>query len=218
MYVQPDGVTDELLEAMAEHADVCHYLDMPLQHASASVLRAHAARRATRSLPARSSARIRDALPDVVLRTTLIAGFPGETASDVGELERLPRGGALRLRGRVRLLAEDGTPAATMPDLSADDDALERARSGCATSPTRIGFERAAARVGDDARGARRGHEEDGVRVGRWRGQAPEVDGRAYSLDSAATARRDRARADRRLARLRPRGGGVSDRRCSCGT
>ena len=111
MYVQPDGVTDELLAAIADSPNVVRYLDMPLQHASARVLRAmHRSGDAEAFL--QLIARIRAALPGVVLRTTLIAGHPGESAADFKELLRFVDDARFDYVGVFAYSPEEGTVAA----------------------------------------------------------------------------------------------------------
>ena len=85
MYIEPQGVTDELLDVISAHDNVCSYLDVPLQHASESVLRAMNRRGSAKS-HRELIERIRLRVPDITLRTTLIAGFPGETEADFEEL------------------------------------------------------------------------------------------------------------------------------------
>jgi len=176
MYVQPDGVNDQLLAAIAENDNVCRYLDIPLQHAARPVLRAM-----KRSGDADSFlallARIRAVLPDVVLRTTIIAGFPGETTSDVRELQRFLSSARFDYVGVFVYSPEDGTAAAGMDaqvPLRTRRARAQRLRDLCDT----IGFECAAARVDRVLEVLIEGVDpDDGVVVGRWRGQAPEIDG-----------------------------------------
>ncbi len=176
MYVQPDGVTDELLAAIAENPNVCHYLDIPLQHASKPVLRAMKRSGDSASFLALLE-RIRDVLPDVVLRTTLIAGFPGETTADVRELRRFLTAARFDYVGVFIYSPEEGTAAAEL-----DDQVPLRTRRARAQRlrdlADEIGFERAAARVGSVVQVLVEGIDPDeGVVIGRWRGQAPEIDG-----------------------------------------
>lgn len=175
MYVQPDGVTDALLESIATHERVCHYLDVPLQHASAAVLRAMGRTGdATRHLEL--VARIRAALPDVTLRTTLIAGFPGETAADVDLLEDFVESACFDYTGVFAYSPEEGTRAASAPHQVRP--ATRRARAQRIRDVAdRVGFQRAASRVGEVVRVLVEGVDEAGETVGRTCGQAPDVDG-----------------------------------------
>lgn len=175
MYVQPDGVTPELLEVMASEPVVCHYLDMPLQHSSASVLK-NMHRRGSSAEFLRLIKHIRDVMPDVVLRTSLIAGFPGETREDMRELESFLKAAQLDYAGVFSYSPEDGTPAAEMPGLPVKRTRLRRAQRLRDVADL-IGFEKAAERAGSTLEVLVEGVDEEGVTVGRWDGQAPEVDG-----------------------------------------
>ena len=176
MYVQPDGVTDDLLAAIAECPAVCHYLDIPLQHAARSVLR-DMRRSGDSASFLEMIARVRAALPDVALRTTLIAGFPGETTADVRELRAFLRAARFDYAGVFVYSPEAGTPAAKLPGqvpLRTRRARAQRLRD----LADEIGFERAAERVDGIVDVLVEGvDEDDGVTIGRWRGQAPEIDG-----------------------------------------
>ncbi len=184
MYAQPDGVTTRLLDSMAGHPTVCHYLDMPLQHASPTVLRRMRRRGGAESYM-KLLTRIRDKMPDVVLRTTLIAGFPGETRGDAALLERFVQAADFDYTGVFVYSPEEGTAAATFPQqvpLRTRRARAQRLRDlGDA-----IGFARAATRIGQELEVLVEGRDlDEGVVVGRWRGQAPDVDG-IVLLDSGS--------------------------------
>ncbi|MBN1192267.1 MAG: 30S ribosomal protein S12 methylthiotransferase RimO [Coriobacteriia bacterium] len=174
MYLQPDGVNDRLLETISRSAHVCHYLDIPLQHTSAPVLQAMG-RTGDADRHMAMLDRIRLDLPDVVLRTTVIAGFPGETDDQAAELEAFLAEAAFDYVGVFVYSPEEGTPAASMPDQLPDDTRLERAQRLRDTADA-VGFARAAALVGTMQRVLVEGLE-DGESVGRTCGQAPDVDG-----------------------------------------
>jgi ribosomal protein S12 methylthiotransferase len=176
MYVQPDGVTDDLLSAMAENANVCRYLDIPLQHASKSVLRAMG-RRGDGVAFLQLLARIRAAMPDVALRTTVIAGFPGETRADARMLDTFLREARFDCVGVFAYSPEEGTTAALLPDQVPPRTRRARAQR-LRDLADDIGLERAASHVGQVLDVLVEGmDEDDDVVVGRWRGQAPEIDG-----------------------------------------
>lgn len=176
MYAQPDGITDELLAAMARHDNVCRYLDMPLQHASKPVLRAMRRGGDAESYLALIE-RIRSVMPDIVLRTTLIAGFPGETRDDVRTLHGFLEQARFDYVGVFPYSPESGTSAAEMEDqvpLRTRRARAQRLRDIAEV----IGFERASQRVGSNLEILVEGvDDDDGVTIGRWRGQAPEIDG-----------------------------------------
>lgn len=175
MYVQPDGITDALLAAMASHPTVCHYLDMPLQHASESVLRGMR-RTGSGEDFLRLIERIRRAMSDVVLRTTVIAGFPGETRADVETLINFIEEADLDYVGVFPYSPEDGTEAASMPGLPQKRTRIARAQR-IRDAADRVGIRKASHRVGECLEVLSEGVDEEGAPVGRWRGQAPEIDG-----------------------------------------
>lgn len=176
MYVQPDGVTDDLLSAMAENANVCRYLDIPLQHASRNVLRAMG-RRGDAPAFLQLLARIRAAMPDIALRTTVIAGFPGETRADARLLQTFLREARFDYVGVFAYSPEEGTMAALLADQVPTRTRRARAQR-LRDLADDIGLEQAAARVGQVLEVLVEGiDEDDDVVVGRWRGQAPEIDG-----------------------------------------
>lgn len=174
MYVQPDEITPELLEVIAQSPLICRYLDMPLQHASRDVLRAMG-RRGSGGEFLRLIGVIRDLVPGVALRTTLITGFPGETREDARELVDFVREAGLDYVGVFAYSPEEGTAAAVMPAQVPKRTRVARAQR-VRDAADEIGTARAAAHVGSVLEVLVEGLEE-GVTVGRHRGQAPEIDG-----------------------------------------
>ncbi|NBI32036.1 30S ribosomal protein S12 methylthiotransferase RimO [Enterorhabdus sp. P55] len=178
MYLQPEGVTDELLAVMGRHANVCSYLDIPLQHVCEPVLRAMN-RRGSRASFEALVGRIRAALPDVTLRTTLIAGFPGEDDEQFEELLDFVAEGLFDYVGVFAYSREEGTAAFDLPGQVDEDEKAERAQrlrdaADAASAPL------IAARVGRVAEVLVEGAEEDGQLFGRAQCQAPDVDGVTY--------------------------------------
>jgi ribosomal protein S12 methylthiotransferase len=184
MYVQPDGVTDRLLEVVAESETVCDYLDIPVQHASRDVLRRMGRGGDASSLLSLVD-RIRTAVPGVALRTTIMAGFPGETEADVDVLEEFLEEARFEHVGVFAFSAEEGTPAAGMADCVPNEVALERARSLSHTADA-ISEDVFRGLVGSTLLVLSDGFE-DTRPVGRWHGQAPGIDGVVY-LDDAVPA------------------------------
>jgi ribosomal protein S12 methylthiotransferase len=124
LYLQPDGVTDELLEALAAHA--VPYVDVPLQHASGAVL--HRMRRGGDGAAHLDLlARVRGALPGAAVRSTFITGFPGETDGEFEELEDFVRDAGLAVAGVFVYDEQEGTAAAGMPGAVPHELACERA-------------------------------------------------------------------------------------------
>jgi ribosomal protein S12 methylthiotransferase len=115
LYLYPTTITDDVLAAMAACPKVCRYIDLPLQHASAAVLR-RMRRPGNRETYDALLARIRRHLPDVTLRTTFIVGFPGETEEDVAELEAFVRDTEFDHVGVFTYSHEEGTRAYGLAD------------------------------------------------------------------------------------------------------
>src|SRR5262249_36377554 len=116
LYMYPQHVTDGLLRTIARERRICSYLDMPLQHASDRMLTAM--RRGGAGAGGRLReliVRIREAIPDVVLRSSFIVGFPGETEDDFEELLRFIEDVQLDRVGVFRYSQEEDTPAAELP-------------------------------------------------------------------------------------------------------
>lgn len=178
MYIEPQGVTDELLDAIAAHENVCSYLDVPLQHASKDVLRAM--NRAGDAQSHRALVeRIRERVPNVTLRTTLIAGFPGETEDDFDQLCDFLEDAEFDYVGVFPYSAEEGTRAAELDGRIEEDVRIERAQK-IRDIADAIGEGRVSARIGSAMDVLVLGREEDGQLYGRAMCQAPEVDGVVY--------------------------------------
>jgi ribosomal protein S12 methylthiotransferase len=115
LYGYPEELTEEIIDVMLEEPKVLHYLDLPIQHASDRILRLMGRR--TNQAELRSMVqRLRERIPDICLRTTLIAGFPGETQEDFEELYRFVNEMEFDRLGVFPYSQEEGTRAAEMPD------------------------------------------------------------------------------------------------------
>ncbi len=115
LYCYPEEVDDELIRVIREEEKVCHYLDLPIQHANDEILRAMG-RKTNRAELTGLIARLREEIPDICLRTTLITGFPGETLAQHQELMDFVEEMAFDRLGVFQYSREDGTPAAAMSD------------------------------------------------------------------------------------------------------
>lgn len=115
LYCYPEEITDELIEVIKEEPKVCHYLDIPIQHASDRILK-RMGRRTTKEQLRQIVAKLREAIPDICLRTTLITGFPGETGEDFEELMDFVDEMEFDRLGVFPYSQEEDTPAAEMPD------------------------------------------------------------------------------------------------------
>lgn len=175
MYVQPDEITPDLLDAMASSPVVCRYLDMPLQHASRDVLQ-RMGRRGDAGEYLRLIGVVRDLLPGVALRTTLISGFPGETKADAKRLLDFIADAKLDYVGVFPYSPEEGTKAAEMPDQVPARTRVARAQR-IRDAADAISVEKVASLVGSTLEVLVEGVDEEGTTVGRHRGQAPEIDG-----------------------------------------
>jgi ribosomal protein S12 methylthiotransferase len=184
LYLYPTTVTDDVIEAIGECEKVCRYIDLPLQHASADVLR-RMRRPGNRETYDKLLRRIRRQLPDVTLRTTFIVGFPGETDADVDELCGFVRDTEFDHVGVFTYSHEEGTRAFAM-----DDDVPARTktarRDAVMTLQQRVVARRHRALIGTRLRVMVDSPSPDSplVLAGRHAGQAPDIDSVVY-LDGA---------------------------------
>jgi len=177
-YMYPSGISRPLVELIAAEPRIVPYLDMPIQHGSDRIL--ERMRRPERQATIRERVRwLRDGIPDLALRTTVIVGFPGETDEDFEELLALLEELRFDHVGAFAFSPEEGTPAASMPEQI--DQALKRERLERLLELQRgISLERNEARVGREVSVLvdLAGSGEDGCAgTGRTQAQAPEVDG-----------------------------------------
>lgn len=115
MYCYPEEIYEELIDAMIRNKKVCHYLDMPIQHCNDEILRKMARRTNRKELEERISY-LRERIPDITLRTTLICGFPGETEEMHEELMQFINDMEFDRLGAFAYSPEEGTVAAELPD------------------------------------------------------------------------------------------------------
>jgi ribosomal protein S12 methylthiotransferase len=115
MYCYPEEIYEELIDAMIRDEKVCHYLDMPIQHCNDAILKKMGRRTNKAELVERIN-HLRERIPDITLRTTLICGFPGETAEMHEELMQFVNDMEFDRLGAFAYSREEGTPAAEMPD------------------------------------------------------------------------------------------------------
>ena len=125
LYCYPENITEELIEEMATNPKVLHYLDMPIQHSEDKILKLMG-RRSTREGLKKTIERLREKMPDMCIRTTLITGFPSETEEDFNaQCEFIKEIGFDRL-GVFTYSQEEGTPAAKLPNQIDEDVKEER--------------------------------------------------------------------------------------------
>ena len=180
LYLYPTTITDDVLDAMAECEKVCKYIDLPLQHASADVLR-RMRRPGNRETYDKLLARIRTRVPDVTLRTTFIVGFPGETEADVEQLKDFVRDTGFDHVGVFTYSHEEGTRAYAMEDDVPAAVKAER-RDAVMRMQRDLVASRLAGRIGDEVRVMIDGPspESELVLSGRLEGQAPDIDAVVY--------------------------------------
>lgn len=175
-YMYPSGIYPELVEQIAAEGRILPYLDMPIQHGADAVL--ERMRRPERQSTIRERVRwLREAIPGLVLRTTVIVGFPGETDDDFEELLEFLEEIRFDRVGAFAYSAEEGTPAAAMPDQVPEE--VKRERLERLTDVQRaISMEKNEAWIGREVEVLiDRAADEDGPAIGRTAGQAYEVDG-----------------------------------------
>lgn len=126
LYCYPDKVTDELIDAIAENDKVCKYIDIPMQHVDGDVLKAMNRPGDRASLTALVE-KLRDKIPGIVIRTTFITGFPGETDEAFTELSEFVNEMKLDRVGCFAYSREEGTPAYDFPDQIEGEIAAQRA-------------------------------------------------------------------------------------------
>jgi ribosomal protein S12 methylthiotransferase len=183
LYLYPTTITDDVLEAMAECEKVCRYVDLPLQHASAAMLK-RMRRPGNRATYDKLLSRIRARVPGVTLRTTFIVGFPGETDADFAELESFVQDTGFDHVGVFTYSHEEGTRAF---DLADDVPARikRKRRDGLMSRQRRIVAAAQASRTGSEIAVMIDGPspEHELVLQGRTEGQAPDIDAEVYLTD-----------------------------------
>ena len=145
-YCYPEEITDELIEAIRAEEKVCHYLDIPIQHASDGILR-RMGRRTNQAQLREMIARLRREIPDIALRTTLISGFPGETQEDHEELMAFVDEMEFERLGVFAYSAEEDTPAYSFPD-QVPQEVKEERRDEIMQLQQEIAFEKSEAMGG----------------------------------------------------------------------
>ena len=145
-YCYPEEITDELIEAIKTEEKVCHYLDIPIQHASDQILR-RMGRRTNRSQVTEMIGKLRSEIPDIALRTTLISGFPGETEEDHETLMEFVNEMEFERLGVFAYSAEEDTPAYSYPD-QVPQEIKEQRRDEIMELQQEIAFEKSESMVG----------------------------------------------------------------------
>ena len=176
LYCYPEEIYDGLVQVMKEEKKICNYLDLPIQPASDRILK-RMGRRTTRKQLEDIIAKLRREIPDIVLRTSLITGFPGETQEDHEEVMRFVDEMEFERLGVFTYSAEDDTPAATFPD-QIPEEVKEERRDEIMELQQEIAFEKSESMVGRVLDVMIEGKVADeAAYVGRTYMDAPNVDG-----------------------------------------
>lgn len=183
MYLQPAGMTDELLDVMATHDNICNYFDIPLQHCDSEILKSMN-RSGSRAEYEQMVARIRQRIPGVALRTTLIVGYPGETEEQFDDLCDFVSETEFDYVGIFAYSPEDGTPAAELPN-QVDEDTKQARLQELRDIADAVSSHVVSQRIGTSMDVLVLGCEEDGQLYGRAQCQAPDVDGVTYLENGA---------------------------------
>ena len=176
LYCYPEEIYEDLIQTMKREEKICHYLDLPIQHASDAVLR-RMGRRTTRADLEQIVTHLREEIPDIVLRTTLITGFPGETEEQHQEVMEFIDEMEFDRLGVFTYSQEEDTPAASMPD-QIDEETKLNWQEELMELQQEIAFDRAEERTGSVVTAMIEGKvaDEDAY-VARTYGDAPNVDG-----------------------------------------
>ena len=176
LYCYPEEIYDELIETIRDEKKICHYLDMPIQHASDKILK-RMGRRTTRQELTDIIGKLRKEIPDIVLRTTLITGFPGETQEDHEELMSFVDEMEFDRLGVFTYSPEEDTPAAIMTD-QIPEELKEERRDELMELQQEISYDRGQDRIGQELLVMIEGKVADeSAYIGRTYGDAPKVDG-----------------------------------------
>lgn len=176
LYCYPEEIDEELAETMAKEDKICKYIDIPIQHASDRILH-KMGRRTDKAELISKIQMLRDKMPNICIRTTLIAGFPGETDEDFDELMSFVDGIEFDRLGCFAYSMEEGTPAALMPD-QVPEEIKEQRVEDVMLLQQEIAFEKAGRRIGEKMLVMIEGKlpDEDAY-IGRTYMDAPGVDG-----------------------------------------
>ena len=176
LYCYPEEIYDELIETIRDEKKIRHYLDIPIQHASDRILK-RMGRRTSKQELIDIVGKLRKEIPDIVLRTTLITGFPGETEEDHEELKEFVDEMEFDRLGVFTYSPEENTPAAEMAD-QVPEEVKEERRDELMELQQEISYDRGQDRIGQELLVMIEGKVADeSAYIGRTYGDAPKVDG-----------------------------------------
>lgn len=176
LYCYPEEITDELIQVMKEEPKICHYLDLPIQHANNTILK-RMGRRTSKQELIDIVQKLRKEIPDICLRTTLITGFPGETQEQHEEVMEFIDTLEFDRLGAFTYSPEEDTPAATFED-QIDEEVKEDRQADIMELQQEIAFDKAEDMIGREVLAMIEGKVADeNAYVGRTYRDAPNVDG-----------------------------------------
>jgi len=179
LYCYPEHISDELIEVMAREEKVCHYLDMPIQNGCDTVLK-RMGRRSNREIIGQKIEKLRNAMPDITLRTTIISGFPGETNEEFEECIDFIKSMKFDRLGVFTYSREEGTPAALLPNQIDEEVKVER-KDIIMDIQKNISAKKCEAMVGKKTKVLVEGRlPEENVFCGRSYKDAPDIDGLVF--------------------------------------
>ena len=179
LYCYPEEITDELIAVMKKEKKICHYLDIPIQHSEDTILK-RMGRRTNRAELVSLGEKCRKEIPDIVLRTTLITGFPGETEEEFKNMVDFVDSMEFDRLGVFPYSAEEGTKAAEM-DGQITEEVKESRRDEIMALQQEISADKAASRIDDEMSVLIEGYlYEDDIYIGRTYMDAPKVDGNVF--------------------------------------
>lgn len=186
LYAYPDGITNSLIQTIKEEEKVCKYLDIPIQHISDPVLKRMNRRSSEAEIRALIE-KLREEIPDIALRTSLIVGFPGETEEDFRKLLHYVEEVQFDRLGVFCYSREEGTPAAEMPDQVSERLKRERHKK-LMRAQARVSFKRNRRLIDTTEQVIVEGlsDETDLLLKGRSSRQAPDIDGQVYITAGSA--------------------------------
>ncbi|MCL2095752.1 MAG: 30S ribosomal protein S12 methylthiotransferase RimO [Oscillospiraceae bacterium] len=179
LYCYPDKITDELIETIKSQNQILKYIDMPIQHINNKILKSMN-RSGTREEIKAAIKKLRENIPDITIRTTVITGFPGETKEDFGELCEFLKEIKFERLGAFAYSPEEGTPAAEFENQVSQKE-RERRQKLIMTIQERINYSLNIKKIGGVIKVLCEGYDEaGGVYFGRSEADAPEIDGKIY--------------------------------------
>lgn len=179
LYCYPEEITDELIAVMKKEKKICHYLDIPIQHSEDTILK-RMGRRTNRAELVSLVEKLRKEIPDIVLRTTLITGFPGETEEEFKNMVDFVDSMEFDRLGVFPYSAEEGTKAAEM-DGQITEEVKESRRDEIMALQQEISADKAASRIDNEMSVLIEGYlYEDDIYIGRTYMDAPRVDGNVF--------------------------------------